>query len=133
MDHLQRLRIHVNQHPKNQWRTTLKPPRGSVIWQNRCKKIDQLVICVEINLENFVNKMPLLSSTFLWHRGSPYIQKQTSSFSNKEEPLNELWRLMEDSFIKTRNITYDCFVFFSFKQQKMESVQSFYGRLIGQA
>ena len=37
---------------------------------------------------------------------------------------------MEDSFTKVRNITYDCFVFYSCKQQKGESVGSFYGRLI---
>ena len=37
---------------------------------------------------------------------------------------------MEDSFTKSRNITYDCFVFYSCKQQKGESVESFYGRLI---
>ena len=40
---------------------------------------------------------------------------------------------MEDSFIKTRNISNDRFVFFSSKQQKGESVESFYGRLIEQA
>ena len=37
---------------------------------------------------------------------------------------------MEDSFTKVRNITYDRFVFYSCKQQKGESVESFYGRLI---
>ena len=39
---------------------------------------------------------------------------------------------MEDSFTKVRNITYDRFVFYSCKQQKGESVESFYGRLIEQ-
>ena len=40
---------------------------------------------------------------------------------------------MEDSLIKTKNITYDRFVFFSSKQQKWESVESSYGRLSEQA
>ena len=39
---------------------------------------------------------------------------------------------MEDSFTKVRNITNDRFVFYSCKQQKGESVESFYGRLIEQ-
>ena len=39
---------------------------------------------------------------------------------------------MEDSFTKVRNITYDRFVFCSCKQQKSESVESFYGHLIEQ-
>ena len=37
---------------------------------------------------------------------------------------------MEDSSTKVRNITYDRFVFYSCKQQKGESVESFDGRLI---
>ena len=40
---------------------------------------------------------------------------------------------MEDSFTKLRNITYNRFVFYSCKQQKGESVESFYGCLIEQA
>ena len=40
---------------------------------------------------------------------------------------------MEDSFTKVRNITYDRFVFYSCKQQEIESVESFYRRLIEQA
>ena len=40
---------------------------------------------------------------------------------------------MEDSFTKVRNITYARFVFYSCKQQKGKSVESFYGRLIEQA
>ena len=40
---------------------------------------------------------------------------------------------MEDSFTKVRNITFDRFVFYSCKQQKGESVETFYGRLIEQA
>ena len=37
---------------------------------------------------------------------------------------------MEEPIVKTRNITYDCIVFFSSKQQKRESRENFYGRLI---
>ena len=40
---------------------------------------------------------------------------------------------MEDSLLKSRNITYDRFVFFSFNQSKAQSVESIYGRLIEQA
>ena len=40
---------------------------------------------------------------------------------------------MEDSSTKVRNITYDRFVFYSCKQQKGESVEGFFGRLIQQA
>ena len=41
--------------------------------------------------------------------------------------------MMEDSLTKTRKITYGHFVFFSSEQQKGDSVESVYGRLIEQA
>ena len=40
---------------------------------------------------------------------------------------------MGEYFTKVRNITYDRFVFFSSKQQKGESVKSFFVRFIDQA
>ena len=40
-----------------------------------------------------------------------------------------LWRVMEDSFIKTCNKTYDRLVHFSSKQHRGESIENFYGRL----
>ena len=40
---------------------------------------------------------------------------------------------MKDSFIKAGIMTFDRFVFISFKQQKAEWLESFYGRLIEQA
>ena len=52
---------------------------------------------------------------------------------NRERATKKLWRVMEDSSTKTRNVTYDRFVFFSSIQQQGESVENFYGRLTEQA
>ena len=54
-------------------------------------------------------------------------------FLIEKKSFKVLWQAMEDSFTKVRNITYDRFVFYSCKQQKGESVESFYGRLTEQA
>ena len=54
-------------------------------------------------------------------------------FPIEKEPFKELWRTMEESVTKVRNITYDRFVFFSSKQQKGESIESFCSRLFEQA
>ena len=54
-------------------------------------------------------------------------------FQIEKQPFKELWQAKEDSFTKVRNITYDRFVFCSCRQQKGESVEIFYGRLIEQA
>ena len=46
--------------------------------------------------------------------------------------MEEMWKIMVDSFIKAYNITYDRFVLFFSEQQKGKSVKNFYGRLIEQ-
>ena len=51
----------------------------------------------------------------------------------EQQPVNDLWKATDDSYIKTCNINCDRFVFFSSRQQKGESVESFYGHLIEQA
>ena len=43
--------------------------------------------------------------------------------------MKELWRVIKDSFEKTRNINHERFVSFSSMQQKGEPVESFYERL----
>ena len=65
--------------------------------------------------------------------GRRIFKRKHPHFRIEKQPFNDLWKAMEDSFTKVRNITYDRFVFYSCKQQKGESVESFYGRLIEQA
>ena len=96
-----------------------------VNWQNRCKKIDEIGI---------------LSGDKPWELYWSIGTEGRRIFKSKHPPLliekqqfKELWQAMEDSFTKVRNITYDRFVFYSCKQQKGESVKSFYGRLREQA
>ena len=51
-------------------------------------------------------------------------------FQIEKQPFKELWQAVEESFTKDCNITYDRFVYYSCKQQKGESAESSYGRLI---
>ena len=46
--------------------------------------------------------------------------------------MKEMWKILEDSFIKAYSSTYERFVFFFSEQQKGKSGKSFYGRLIEQ-
>ena len=65
--------------------------------------------------------------------GRRIFKSKHPQFLIEKQPFKEPWQAMEDSFTKVRNITYDRFVFYSCKQQKGESVESFYGRLMEQA
>ena len=65
--------------------------------------------------------------------GRPVFTSKHPHFQIEKEPFKKIWQAMEDSFKKVRNITYYRFVFYSCKQQKGQSVESFYGRLIEQA
>ena len=41
----------------------------------------------------------------------------------------ELWKIMEDTFIRPRNITFDRYVLLTTKQSKAESIEHFFGKL----
>ena len=41
----------------------------------------------------------------------------------------KLWEMMEIVFMRPRNITFDCYIFFSRKQKKGETVEQFYSNL----
>ena len=104
-----------------------------VNWQNRCKKIDEIgILCGDKPWEHCEYKAASLLYLCIGTEGGRIIKSKHPHFQIEKEQLKELWRVMEDLFIKTINITYDRFVFFSSKKQKRESVESFYGRLIEQ-
>ena len=45
-------------------------------------------------------------------------------FLKEKEPIKELWKIMDNSFIRARNITHGRFALFS-RQQKGESAKNF--------
>ena len=50
-----------------------------------------------------------------------------------KEPINDMRKAIEDSFERTKNITYSKYRFFSTNRPKCESIESIFGRLITQA
>ena len=105
-----------------------------VNWQNRCKKIEEIgILCGDKSWGICEQKSISLLYLSIGTEGRRIFKSKHPYFQIKKQPFKELWQAMEDSFTKVRNITYDRFVFYSCKQQKGESVESFYGRLIEQA
>ena len=103
-------------------------------WQNRCKKIDEIgILCDDKPWEHCDQKEAWLLYLCIGTEGHRVFKSKNPHFLIKKESTKELRRVMEEFFMKTRNITYYRFVFFSSKQQKGDSVESFYGRLIEQA
>ena len=83
--------------------------------------------------EYFVTKMQHHSYASVWELKDAAFNCTQPHFLIEKETMKNLWKAMEDSFIKTRNITYDRLVLFFSKKQESESWESFYGRLIEQA
>ena len=105
-----------------------------VNWQNRCKKIDEIgILCGDKPWGICEQKSISLLYLSIDTEGRPIFESKHPHFLIEKQPFNELRQAMEDSFTKVRNITYDRFVFYSCKQERGESVESFYGRLIEQA
>ena len=105
-----------------------------VNWQIRCTKIDETGISCGDKPWGFCEQksVSLLYLSIGTERRRVFKSKNPP-FQIEKEPFKELWRKMEESSTKIKNITSDRFVFFSSKQQKGESVESFYRRLIEQA
>ena len=102
-----------------------------VNWQNRCKKIDEIgILCGDKPWGICEQKTISLLYLSIGTEGRRIFRSKHPHFQIEKQPFKELWQAMKDSFTKVRNITYDRFVFYSCKQQKGESVESFYGRLI---
>ena len=132
MDHFQRPHTHLNQNMKNRWKTILKQLRGTEksatnnLRQNRCKKIDEIgILCEDKPSDHCEQKATTLHCLSIGTEGRRIFKSKHPLFQIEKEPLKELWRVMQDSFIETRNIFYDRFVFLSSEQQKEESVESF--------
>ena len=95
---------------------------------NRCRKIDEIsFLCGDKPWEFCDLKAAALLYLCIGTKGRQIFKSIHPYFIIEKRPLKELWRLIEELFIKTRNITYDRFVFFSLKQQKEELAENFYG------
>ena len=104
-----------------------------VNWQNRCKKIEEIGILCGDKLWGICEQKSIsLLYLSIGTEGRRIFKSKHPPFQIEKPPFKELWQALEDSFKKVGNITYGRFVFYSCKQQKVESVESFYGRLIEQ-
>ena len=103
-------------------------------WQNRSKKVDEFgILRGDKHWEHCAQKAKSLLYLCIGTEGCCIFKSIYPYLEIEKDSLKEFGRVMEDSFTKTRNNTNDRFVFFSSKQQKGESVESFHGRLIEQA
>ena len=74
-----------------------------------------------IHLETLINgPPPAITYTLEPVFGEP-VEYHAQATERDRKVRNQLWQLMEDSFIETRNINYDRFVFLFSKQQKGKS------------
>ena len=105
-----------------------------VNWKNRCTKIEEIgILCRDKPWGICEQKSISLLYLSIGTEGRRIFKSKHPHFQIEKQPFKDLWKAMEDSFKKVRKITYDRFVLYSCKQQKGESVESFYCRLIEQA
>ena len=104
--------------------------KSKLTWQNRCKKIDDIgIMCGDKLWEHCEQKASSVLCLCIGTEGLRIFKSKHPHFIIEKQSMKEIWRVIKDSFIKTRNINHERFVLFSSKQKKGESVESFYGRL----
>ena len=109
----------------------IRNQQPKVSWQSRFKKIDEIgILCGIKPWEYCEQEASSLLYLCIRTEGRRIFESKHLYFIIENESLKKFSRLMEVSFTKTRNKTYDHLVFLSFKQQKGESVEIIYGQLI---
>ena len=82
-----------------------------VTCQNRCKKIDEIGFICGAKLWISVTKKLDHSSTLALGQTVAVSSNVITHIFFEKEPMKELWKVKEDSFIKPHKITYNRFVF----------------------
>ena len=86
----------------------------------------KLVFCVEKNPGNVANKKTTSRFyLFIGTEGRRIFKIKYHHFQIQKELLKELWRVMEDSFTKIRNFTFDPFVFFLLNNRKENQLKAY--------
>ena len=99
-------------------------------WENRCQKLMEIAIMcwdkpwTQANLKTL--SMPYLS---LGSEGRRILCGRNPHLKTDILTTVELWNIMESTFIRQRNITFDGFMLLTTKKSKGESIEHFFGKL----
>ena len=99
-------------------------------WELKCQKLMEAgVLCGEWPWNVCDQKCVSLLYLSIGTEGRRFLTQKFLHDNLYDLTTLKLWEMMKIAFIRTRNITFDCYVYFSRKQKKGETVEQFYSLL----
>ena len=104
--------------------------QAKTAWKNHCQHIAAVgIICGDKPWQFCDRKASSLMYLSLGTEGRRVFNSKNSTVNLDEISTRNLWDVLNKTFIRIHNITFDRYLFLTRKQQKGELIEKFYGHL----
>ena len=99
-------------------------------WENRCQKQMEIgIMCGDTQWTQAHHKTVSMLNLSLGTKGRRIICSRNPHLKMDMLTTVELWNIMESTFFRQRNLTFDRYMLLTTKQSKGESIKNFSGKL----
>ena len=104
--------------------------QAKTAWKNQCHRIAAVgILSGDKPWQLCDRKVSSLMYLSLGTDGRRVFNSKNSTVNLDEISTRNLWDVLNKTFVRTRNITFDRYLFLTRKQQKGEPIEKFYGHL----
>ena len=104
--------------------------QAKTAWKNQCQRIEVVgILCGDKPWKLCDRKGSSLMYLSLEMEGRRVFNSKNSTINLEAISTKNLWDVLNTTFIRIHNITFDRYLFFTRKQQKGEPIEKFYGHL----
>ena len=102
--------------------------QAKTAWKNHCQRIEAVgILCGDKPWKLCDRKASSMMYLSLGTEGHRVFNSKNSTVSLEEISTKNLWEVLNITFIRIHNITFDRYLFLTRKQQKGEPIEKFYG------
>ena len=104
--------------------------QAKTAWKNQCQRIETIgILCGDKPWKLCDRKASSLMYLSLGMEGRRVFNSKNSTINLEAISTKNLWDVLNTTFIRIHNITFDRYLFLTRKQQKGEPIEKFYGHL----
>ena len=104
--------------------------QAKTAWKNQCQRIEVVgILCGDKPWKLCDRKASSLMYLSLGMEGRRVFNSKNSTVNLEAISTKNLWDVLNTTFIRIHNITFDRYLFLTRKQQKGEPIEKFYGHL----
>ena len=104
--------------------------QAKTAWKNQCQRIETIgILCGDKPWKLCDRKASSLMYLSLGMEGRRVFNSKNSTINLEAISTKNLWDVLNTTFIRIHNITFDRYLFLTRKQQKGKPIEKFYGHL----